>query len=119
MVGLAVITGLVGGLKFGHILKLIVKGMAGNVGLFFLFLLLEPFINFIELAGGFKALAFILNPLVDLGGKTAILPHIGLNKEFPFESHVEFIEHILRTATHNRGLSILVTPPTRTTWSIS
>ena len=46
------------------------------------------------------------------GGKTAILPHIGLNKEFPFESHVEFIEHILRTATHNRGLSILVTPPT-------
>ena len=49
------------------------------------------------------------------GGKTAILPHIGLNKEFPFESHVEFIEHVLRTATHNRGLSILVTPPTLAT----
>ena len=49
------------------------------------------------------------------GGKTAILPHIGLNKEFPFESHVEFIEHILGTATHSRGLSILVTPPTLTT----
>ncbi|HJX60949.1 MAG TPA: uroporphyrinogen decarboxylase family protein [Dehalococcoidia bacterium] len=46
------------------------------------------------------------------GGKTAILPHIGLNKEFPFESHVEFIEHIFRTADHSRGLSILVTPPT-------
>jgi hypothetical protein len=46
------------------------------------------------------------------GGKTAILPHIGLNKEFPFESHVEFIEHILTTANHSRGLSILVTPPT-------
>jgi len=46
------------------------------------------------------------------GGKTAILPHIGLNKEFPFESHVEFIEHIFRTADHRRGLCLLVTPPT-------
>ena len=46
------------------------------------------------------------------GGKTAILPHIGLNKDFPFESHVEFIEHIFRTATHRRGLCILVMPPT-------
>lgn len=73
MVGLAVVTGLVGGLKFDHILKLIVKGMAGNVGLFFLFLLLEPFINFIELAGGFKTLTILLKPLVDLGGKTAIV----------------------------------------------
>jgi hypothetical protein len=73
MLGLAVITGLVGGLKFGHILKLVVRGMAGNVGLFFLFLILDPFINFIELAGGFKALAIILKPLVDLGGKTAVV----------------------------------------------
>jgi hypothetical protein len=52
------------------------------------------------------------------GGKTAILPHIGLNKEFPFESHVEFIEHVFRTATHSRGLSILVTPPTLTTETV-
>ncbi|MGZ3493815.1 MAG: permease [Thermodesulfobacteriota bacterium] len=73
MVGLAVLTGLVGGLKFDHTLKLIVKGMAGNVELFFIFLILEPFINFIELAGGFKALTTILTPLVNLGGKTAIV----------------------------------------------
>ncbi len=73
MLGLALITGLVSGLKFGHTLNLIVKGMAGNVGLFFLFLLLDPFINFIELAGGFKALTIVLKPLVDLGGKTAVV----------------------------------------------
>ncbi len=73
MLGLAVTTGLVGGLKFGHILKLIVRGMAGNVGLFFLFLILDPFINFIEMAGGFKALTIILKPLVDFGGKTAVV----------------------------------------------
>jgi len=52
------------------------------------------------------------------GGKTAILPHIGLNKEFPFESHVEFIEHVFRTATQWRGLCILVTPPTLTTETV-
>jgi H+/gluconate symporter-like permease len=73
MLGLAVTTGLVGGLRFDQVLKLIVKGMAGNVGLFFLFVLLEPFINFIEQAGGFKALTVILKPLVDLGGKTVVV----------------------------------------------
>jgi len=73
MLGLAVITGLVAGLKFSHTLNLVVKGMAGNVGLFFLFLLLDPFINFIELAGGFKALTIVLKPLVDLGGKTVVV----------------------------------------------
>ncbi len=73
MLGLAIVTGLVARLKFTHTLNLIVKGMAGNVGLFFLFLLLDPFINFIELAGGFKALTIILKPLVDLGGKTVVV----------------------------------------------
>jgi H+/gluconate symporter-like permease len=72
MLGLAVITGLVGGLGFHPILQLIVKGMAGNVGLFFLFILLDPFINFIEAAGGFNALATILKPMVDIGGKAAV-----------------------------------------------
>jgi predicted histidine transporter YuiF (NhaC family) len=78
MLGLAVVTGLVGGLKFHPTLKLIVKGMAGNVGLFFLFILLDPFINFIEMAGGFKALAVILKPLVDVGGKSAVAISGGL-----------------------------------------
>jgi len=72
MLGLAVITGLVGGLKFHPTLKLIVKGMAGNVGLFFLFLLLDPFINFIEAAGGFNALAVLLKPMMDIGGKAVV-----------------------------------------------
>jgi hypothetical protein len=45
------------------------------------------------------------------GGRTALLPHLGLNKDFPFESHVEFIEHVFRTATHSRGLCIIVAPP--------
>ncbi|NLY50768.1 MAG: permease, partial [Firmicutes bacterium] len=40
MLGLSLITGFLGGLNLDRILKLIVKGMAGNVGLFLLFLLL-------------------------------------------------------------------------------
>jgi len=45
------------------------------------------------------------------GGTTGIFPHLGLNKDFPFDSHVEFIEHVFRIATRWRGLCILVTPP--------
>ncbi len=78
MVGLALATGLVGGLKFDAILRLVVKGMAGNVGLFLLFLFLDPFINFVEEAGGFKALTILLKPLVELGGKGAIVVVGGL-----------------------------------------
>ena len=77
-IGLAFITGLVGGLKFDTLLKLVVKGMAGNVGLFLLFLFLEPFINFVEQAGGFKALTVVMKPLVDIGGKAAIVIMGGL-----------------------------------------
>jgi hypothetical protein len=43
-------------------------------------------------------------------GKTAIIPHLGLNKEIHFEDTFEYVEHVLRTKTHNRGLLILVMP---------
>jgi hypothetical protein len=45
------------------------------------------------------------------GGKTAILPHLGLNKDFPFGTHEEFMEHIFRTVDHWRGLCIVAAPP--------
>jgi H+/gluconate symporter-like permease len=73
MLGLSLITGFTGGLKLEAILKLIIKGMAGNVGLFLLFLLLDPFIIFVEQAGGFAALTVLLRPLMELGGKPAIV----------------------------------------------
>jgi hypothetical protein len=73
MLGLSFITGLTGGLKADEILKLVVKGMAGNVGLFLLFLLLDPFILFIEKAGGFMALTTLLTPLMEVGGKSGIV----------------------------------------------
>jgi H+/gluconate symporter-like permease len=73
MLGLSMITGFTGGLKLDEILKLVVRGMSGNVGLFLLFLLLDPFIIFVEKAGGFAALAALLKPMMEVGGKPAIV----------------------------------------------
>lgn len=73
MLGLSLVTGFAGGLKMDEILKLIVRGMAGNVGLFLLFLLLDPFIIFVEKAGGFASLAALLKPIIELGGRPAVV----------------------------------------------
>jgi hypothetical protein len=73
MLGLSFITGFTGGLRFNDILKHIIHGMAGNVGLFLLFLLLDPFILFVEKAGGFAALTALLKPMMESGGKPAIV----------------------------------------------
>ena len=78
MLGLSLVTGLTGGLKLAAILKHIIKGMADNVGLFLLFLLLDPFIMFVEQAGGFAALTALLRPLMEMGGKPAIVIAGGL-----------------------------------------
>ena len=73
MLILSFVVGLVGGMKFDAVCRSIIKGMAGNVGLFLLFILLELFINYVELAGGFKALTFLLMPLINIGGKAAVV----------------------------------------------
>lgn len=44
------------------------------------------------------------------GGKTAIIPHLGLNKDIHFAGNGAYMEHILRARTHDRGLCIIVTP---------
>ena len=73
MLILSFVVGLVGGMKFDAVCRSIIKGMAGNVGLFLLFILLELFINYVELAGGFKALTYLLMPLINIGGKAAVV----------------------------------------------
>ncbi len=73
MLLLSFVVGMVGGMKFDAVCKSIVKGMAGNVGLYLLFILLELFINYVELAGGFKALTYLLMPLINIGGRVAVV----------------------------------------------
>lgn len=46
-------------------------------------------------------------------GKTAIIPHMGLNNssgEVYFANTQEYMEHVLGVKTHNRGLGIIVLP---------
>ncbi len=43
-------------------------------------------------------------------GKTAIIPHLGLNNEVHFDTCREYMEHVLRTKTHNRGLCVIAQP---------
>jgi hypothetical protein len=44
------------------------------------------------------------------GGKTAVIPHLGLNNEIHFKDNREYMEHVLGTRTHDRGLCVIVTP---------
>lgn len=44
------------------------------------------------------------------GGNTAVIPHLGLNNEVHFNGNREYMEHVLGTRTHNRGLCVIVTP---------
>jgi H+/gluconate symporter-like permease len=73
MLILSFVVGMVGGMKFDSVCKSIIKGMAGNVGLYLLFILLELFINYVELAGGFQALTYLLMPMINIGGKVAVV----------------------------------------------
>lgn len=78
MLILSFVVGFVGGMKFEAICRGVVRGMAGNVGLFLLFILLELLINYVEAAGGFKALTYMLMPLVQIGGKAAVVFAAGI-----------------------------------------
>jgi len=45
------------------------------------------------------------------GGRTAIVTHLGLNKEIHFDSEADYVRHVLRVKSHDRGLCVLVIPP--------
>ena len=110
MLILALATGYAGGLKTDKIFKLIVKGMAGNVGLFLLFLLLEPFINFVEQAGGFKAISILLMPLIEVGGKAAVVISGGLLGAFGISgatvAELKMLDSMFQPSVIKYGVSI-------------
>ena len=41
-------------------------------------------------------------------GKTALIPHLGLNNEVHFDDNEAYLDHVLRTRSHNRGLCVVV-----------
>lgn len=82
MLFLTLTTGLVGGLNLTKIFELVVEGMKKNFHLFFIFVLLDPFLNLVKSAGGFKALTELLVPLMNMGGKPMLSILIGITGAF-------------------------------------
>ena len=44
------------------------------------------------------------------GGRTAVIPHLGLNKEIHFSGNRAYLEHLRATVDHSRGLCLVVMP---------
>lgn len=82
MLFLAISTGLVGGLSLTKIFNLLLDGMKKNFHLFFIFILLDPFLNLVQSAGGFQALTTLFTPLEHIGGKSMIAILTGLTGAF-------------------------------------
>ena len=68
MFAVAFVTGLSAGVSVTDILKLLVEGASKMFWLFILFVLYDPFLNFVTESGAFDAIAGLLNPLIDMGG---------------------------------------------------
>ncbi len=79
---LSLLAGLVGGLSLTRIYELLVEGMKKNFHLFVIFLLLDPFLNLVQSAGGFDALMKLFIPLEHFGGKGMLSVLIGLTGAF-------------------------------------
>lgn len=65
----AVATGVGAKLKASQIFEYVMKGCGQYVWLFFLFIMIDPFLAFIEKSGAFVALLEISRPLIDATGK--------------------------------------------------
>ena len=65
----ALATGLAGGLSLGKVFDSVMEGCGRMMWLFFIFLLFDPFLGFVEQSGAFEALGEILQPYMETGGK--------------------------------------------------
>lgn len=68
MLVVAFTTGIAAKINITDILKLLVEGASKMFWLFILFVLYDPFLNFVTESGAFDAIADLLNPLIDVGG---------------------------------------------------
>lgn len=110
MLTLSFATGFAGGLNMKNICALIVKGMAGNVNLFFLFVLLDPFLGFVESGGGFRTLATLMQPIVDMGGKAGLVLTGGLIGAFGISgaavAQLKVMDSMFGELVKNQGVSM-------------
>lgn len=61
----ALVTGVVAGLDLGDTLSILVKGSSKMYWMFFMFILFDPFLNYVAQSGAFDAIASYIQPLID------------------------------------------------------
>lgn len=108
MLFLAIGTGLVGGLNLAKIFDLILLGMQKNLHLFFIFILLDPFLNLVESVGGFAALTQLFIPLAKIGGKPVIEILTGLTGAFGMPAAAAAVIKMLYSMFSPMALSMQV-----------
>lgn len=107
---LSLLAGLVGGLSLTRIFELVVDGMKKNFHLFVIFLLLDPFLNLVQSAGGFDALMKVFEPLAHFGGKAMLSILIGLTGAFGMPAAsaavIKMLHEMFSPAAINMQLSV-------------
>ncbi len=69
----ALVTGISSGMGFERSLKTLIEGSSKMYWMFFMFILFDPFLNYVAESGAFEAIAGYMQPLVDAGGDVAFL----------------------------------------------
>ena len=73
MMTVSIIVGLVGGMSFKTSLTTMIQGGSKMFWMFFMFVLFDPFLNYVSASGAFDAIAQLMEPLIDKGGEVAFL----------------------------------------------
>lgn len=73
MMTASIVTGLVGGLSFQNSLSSMIKGGSKMFWMFFMFILFNPFLNYVSASGAFDAICQLMQPLIDAGGQVVFL----------------------------------------------
>ena len=69
MMTASIVVGLVGGLSFQSSLTAMIQGGSKMFWMFFMFVLFEPFLNYVSASGAFDAVCQLMQPLIDVGGE--------------------------------------------------
>jgi len=73
MLTASIVTGLAAGMSFEGALKTLVSGSSKMYWMFFMFVLFDPFLNYVAKSGAFDAIAGYMQPLIDAGGEVAFI----------------------------------------------
>ncbi|MFA6746450.1 MAG: citrate transporter [Aminobacterium sp.] len=73
MLTAALVTGVAAGMSLDMALKTLVKGSSKMYWMFFMFVLFDPFLNYVAKSGAFDAIASYIQPLIAAGGEVAFI----------------------------------------------